>query len=65
MEITIPDAPFQIKTTERGALLLMENNYVYTKHRTINDKVHWQQCSEKNALFWTFLPFSIDWPTHN
>ena len=46
MEITIPDAPFQITTTERGGLLLMENNYIYTKHRTINEKVHWQ-CIER------------------
>ena len=60
-EITIPDAPFQITTTERGGLLLMEDNYVYTKHRTINDKVHWQfiesYLQSKDSYFWECRSF--------
>ena len=32
----------QIATTERGGSCLLENNFVYTKHRKINNKFHWQ-----------------------
>ena len=41
--ISTPDVPsFQLTTTERGGQCLMESSFVYTKHRVINDKVHWQ-----------------------
>ena len=33
---------FQVTTTQRGGKCLMEGNFVYTRHRTINNKVHWQ-----------------------
>ena len=32
----------QITTAERGGSCLLENNFVYTKHRKINNKIHWQ-----------------------
>ena len=37
---------FLITKTERGGECIMENNFVYTKHCTVNNKVHWQ-CIER------------------
>ena len=40
---------FQVTTTQRGGVCLMEGNFVYTRHRTINNKVHWQ-CIQRVIL---------------
>ena len=39
---------FQVTTTQRGGVCLMEGNFVYTIHRTMHNKVH---CSAYRGLF--------------
>ena len=38
----VDPSSFQVTTTQRVGVCLMEGNFVYTRHRTIHNKVHWQ-----------------------
>ena len=40
--LSVDLSSFQVTTTQRGGVCLMEGNLVYTRHRAINNKVLWQ-----------------------